>query len=137
MVQAVSNIPHLGVQIACYLVSPDRLFQITVAFRILVIRPDKDPLLTSWHGKGANAGHDIRNDLSRLELAHQSLVLRVELAVPVYLGVVELEDAAGLADLDVQVIGSREDLVGESSKLIVRANIIDLVDDGPEVRVLV
>lgn len=64
-------------------------------------------------------------------------MLGVELAVPVYFGVVEFEDTAGLAYLNVQIIRTPEDFVGKSSELVLRANVVDLVDDGLDVRVLV
>jgi hypothetical protein len=64
-------------------------------------------------------------------------VLGVELAIPVDLGVVEFEDTASLADFDVQIIRAPEDFVGKSSELVLRANVVDLVNDSLDVRVLV
>lgn len=64
-------------------------------------------------------------------------MLVAELGVPVHLCIVEGKNAAALADLDEQVVGPGKDLVGEDAELVLRADVARLVDDGPEVRVLV
>jgi hypothetical protein len=122
---------------ATYLVPCDRRLQVLVALGILVIRPDKDTLLARRHGKGPDAGHDVGHHLARLEQVDEPLVLAAQLRVPVDLGVVEVERAAELADLDEQVLGPREELVLERPELVVRADVVDLVDDGADVGVLV
>ncbi|KAI6754259.1 hypothetical protein HG530_012773 [Fusarium avenaceum] len=117
--------------------SRTRSADVTITLWVLVVGPDEDALLTSWNSKGSDTSHDICHNLTRLEEACDSLVLGVELAVPVYFGVVEFEDTAGLAYLNVQIIRTPEDFVGKSSELVLRANVVDLVDDGLDVRVLV
>lgn len=104
---------------------------------VLVVGPDEDTLLASGHSERSNAGHDICHNLTRLEQACDSLVLCIKLAVPVYLGVVEPEGTASLAHLDVHVVGPAKDLVGKGPKLILRADIIGLVDDGLDMRILI
>jgi hypothetical protein len=103
---------------SAHLVPTDRVLKVTITLRVLVVGPDKDALLTSWDGERPNTSHYICHDLSRLEQACDSLVLSVELAVPVYLGVIKLENAASLADFDIQVIGTSENFVGKGSELV-------------------
>ena len=67
----------------------------------------------------------------------EAAVLRLELAVPVDLAVVELEDAVALGHLDVEVVGAGEDLVLEGTELRFGADVVDLVDDGLDGGVLV
>lgn len=94
-------------------------------------------LLARGHGKGANAGHDIAHDLAGLEEVDEPAVLRLELAVPVDLGVVKLERAAVLRHLDVQIVLAGEDLVLKRPELGLGADVLDLVDDGLDLGVLV
>lgn len=101
-----------------HLVPTDRFLEVAVALWVLVVGPDKDALLASWHRKGSNTSHDICNNLSRPEKSCNPLVFCVELAVPVYLGVVELENAAGLAHLHAHVIRTTKDFVGKGPELV-------------------
>ena len=87
------------------------------ALGVLVVGPNKDALLARGHGKGPDAGHDIAHDLARLEHADEPPVLRLELGVPVDLGVVKLEDAVALADLHVQIVRPGQDFVLKSPEL--------------------
>ena len=107
------------------------------ALGVLIVGPDKDVLLAGGHGERPNAGHDVAHDLARLEDVDEPAVLRLELAVPVDLGVVELEGAVALGDLDVQVVGAGQDFVLERPELGVGADIVDLVDDGLDLGVLI
>lgn len=61
----------------------------------------------------------------------------LELAVPVDLGVVELEDAVVLLDLDVHVVRSTKDFIAEGPELGLVADVVDFVDDGADFGVLV
>lgn len=119
------------------LVLLDRCIQVLVAFGVHIVGEDEDALPTCWHGKRPDARHDICDNFSRLEHADESGVFRLELAVPVHLGVVELEDAIVLLDLDVHILGSAENLVGKCSELRVAADIVHLVDNGANLGVLV
>lgn len=107
------------------------------ALGVLVVGPDKDVLLARGHGEGPDAGHDVAHDLARLENVDQPAVLRLQLAVPVDFGVVKLEDAVALGDLDVEVVGPGQDFVLECPELGLGADVVDLVDDGLDLRVLV
>lgn len=64
-------------------------------------------------------------------------MLGLELAVPIDLGVVELEDTVVLGDLDLEVTRAGENFVLEGPKLGLSSNIVNLVDDGFDDRVLV
>ncbi len=64
-------------------------------------------------------------------------MLCLELAVPIDLGVVELEDAVALGDLDVEVVWAGQHLVLEGPELGLGADIIDLINHGPDLGVLV
>lgn len=94
-------------------------------------------LLAGGHGEGPDAGHDVAHDLARPEDVDQPAVLRLQLAVPVDFGVVELEDAVALGDLNVEVVGPGQDFVLEGPELGLGADVVDLVDDGLDLRVLV
>jgi hypothetical protein len=102
-----------------------------------IVGPDKDTFLAGRHCKRSDTSHDIANGLALGEGVDKPLVFSIQSAVPVDLCVVELESAVGFADLDVHVIGSSKDLVLEGAILALLADIIDLVDDGPDGRVFV
>lgn len=122
---------------AADLVLLDGRLQALEALGVLVVGPDEDALLAGGHGEGPDAGHDVADDLAGLEEVDEPAVLRLELAVPVDLGVVKLEDAAALGDLDVQVVRTSQDFVLEGPELGLGPDVVDLVDDGPELGVLV
>lgn len=120
-----------------YLVPLDNLGEVLVAVWVFVICPHKDAVLAGGHRKGPNAGHDVGHDLAGLEHGRDALVLGAELGVPVDFGVVKLEDAAGFADFDVEVVGPGQDLVGKGAELALGADVVDLVDDCADAGVLV
>ena len=120
-----------------HLVSLYDFTEILVALWVLIIRPHKHALLARWCGKGTNSGHDIHDHLPGSKHVTDSLVLCVEFRIPVDLGIVKVEDAAGLTDLDEQVIWPGQDFVAEGAELAFCANVVDFVDDGANVWVLV
>jgi hypothetical protein len=107
------------------------------ALRILVVGPDKDALLAGGHGEWPDAGHDVAHDLARLEEVDEPAVLRLQLAVPVDLGVVKVEDAVAFGHLDVEVVRTGQHFVLERPELGLGADVVDLVDDCFELGVLV
>jgi len=119
------------------LVPLDRVVQIPVALRVHVVCPYEDALLSRGHCERSDTRHNVTHHLSGLELVDEPRVFVLELGVPVDFCVVELEDAVVLLDLDVEVVGPREDFVAESSELGFLADVVDLVDDGAEARRLV
>lgn len=64
-------------------------------------------------------------------------MLGFQTGVPVDLCVVEGEDAAAFHDLDVHVVRPGQDLVLEGAVDVFGADVVDLVDDGADERVLV
>lgn len=114
-----------------------RLLQVFVALRVLVVGPYKDTLLSSRHSKRTDASHDIGHDLAGLEQGSDTVVLVTQLRVPVDFGIVKLEGASALANLDEHIVGPGQDLVGKGAELVLCADIVRLVDDGPEVGVLI
>ena len=120
-----------------YLVPSDTCGEGCVALRVHVICPDKYPLFPCRHGKWPDTSHNIAYYLPGLEKFDQSSMLGFELGVPVYLGVVELEDAVVFAQLDVQVVRTSQDLVLEGSKLGLLPNVVCLVNDRLDVWILV
>ncbi|KAI6760202.1 hypothetical protein HG531_013403 [Fusarium graminearum] len=103
---------------SAHLVPTNRILKVAVTLWVLVVGPNMDALLASWDGERPNTSHDIYHNLSWLEQACDSLMLGIKLAVPVYLGVIKLESAASLTDLDIQVIRTSENFVGKGSKLV-------------------
>ena len=120
-----------------YLVPVDSYLHILVALGVHVVSPDKDALLASRNRKGADASHDIADDLAGLKHVDKPAVLGLQLAVPVHLCVIKLEDAVVLGNLDLHVIGTSQDLVLEGSELGLGSDVVDLVDDGADVLGLV
>ena len=127
----------MGRRALAHLVALDALVQVAVALRVVVVGPDEDAFLAGGDGEGADAGHDVADDLAGAKQVDEAGVLAVQLAVPVDLGVVEAEDALVLAHLDVEVVGPGEDLVAERAELGLGAHVRGLVDHRPDVRVLV
>lgn len=111
--------------------------KILIALRVHIVGPDEDASLSGRGGKGTDAGHDIADHLARLKELHQPAVLRLELAVPVDLCVVEGKCASALGDLDIHVVRPRKDLVLECPVDVLCTDVVHFVDDCPYERVLV
>ncbi len=108
-----------------------------VAVWVEVVGPDEAFLLAGWDGKGPNACCHVAYGLAFLEDVAYALVLGVQACVPVDLGKVELEGAALLVDLDVQVVFAVEDLVLEGAEGVLATDGVELVDDRLDHGVLV
>jgi hypothetical protein len=119
------------------LIFDHRFFHACITIRVEIVRPHKYPLLPRWDGKRSHARHDVADNLARLERVNQSLVLSLEAAVPVDLGVVEAEDAVAFADFHIHIIRPREDFVCECPEFRVCPHIVHFVNDSPNARVLV
>lgn len=102
-----------------------------------VVGPDKALFLARGHGKGADAGHDVAYGLALFEHVAEALVLGVQTRVPVDLGKVEFKGAALLAQLDVHVVGTVQNLVLEGPECVFGADVVQLVDDSLDHGVLV
>lgn len=119
------------------MVASDDVAQVFETFRVFVIRPDKHALFTGRDSKWTDSSHDVGNDLARFEQRRDALVLGAKFGVPVDLGVVKFEETSSFANFDEHIIGSSENFVRECSEFALRANIVNLVDDCADGRVLV
>ena len=119
-----------GAHVVADLVARDGVAQRGDAVGVEVVGPHEDALLAGGDGEGADAGHDVADHVAGLEHGDQPAVLGVEPRVPVDLCVVEAEGALLLLDLDVEVVGAGEDLVGEGAEGGRLADHVDFVDHG-------
>lgn len=119
------------------MVTTNNVAQIFEAFGVLIVCINKYSLSTRRYSKGTNASHDVGNNLAGLEQSGDTLVFSAKLGVPVYLGVVKLEKASCLANFDKHIVRSSEDFVRECSEFALGTNIVNLVDNGADGRVLV
>ena len=115
-----------------HLVPPHSIIQTRKTVRVQIVSPDEDILLPGWHRERANAGHDIADGFSGLELVDEAPVLGVEPAVPIYFGVVKTKSAVFLVDLDIQVWVAGEKLVAEGAVFALLANLVRFVDYGAD-----
>lgn len=120
-----------------YLVAYHGVSERGIAFRIQVVGPYEDLPLGGWHRKRTHTGHYIANYFPRLEEADKSLMLGVESAIPVDFGVVEAESAVQHFDVDVHGWISCEQLVLKGPVFILRTNVVSLVDNRSDSRILI
>ena len=119
-----------GAHIVADFVDGDVVGQTPVALRVQVVGPHKTLFLPCGHGKGAHAGCDVADCVPFLKDGAEPLVLGVQARVPVDFGKVELEGAALLVDLDVEVVFADEDFVLEGAEGVFAADVVEFVDDG-------
>ena len=115
----------------------DVVYERVVRLGVEVVGPNEALFLARRDGKWAYACHDIAYGLAFLEQVAKTLVLGVQTCVPVDLGKVKLEGAALLAELDIHVVRSVQDLVLKCAKGVLCAHIVQFVDDSLDHRVLV
>lgn len=121
-----------GADVVGDFVAGDGVAQGGDAVGVEVVGPDEDALFASGDGEGADAGHDVADDVAGVEEGDEAAVLGVEAGVPVDFGVVEAEGALFLLDLDVEVVGAGEDFVGEGAEGGGVADLVDFVDYGSD-----
>lgn len=119
-----------------YLVPVDSILKVFIALWVVVVRPDEHTSLPSGNSKWSNTSHHITHNLARLKHPDNSCVLFLKFAIPIYLGVVELENTTILVDLDVQIVWTCEDLVAKCPELRAGAYIVRFVDDRTDMLVL-
>ena len=111
-----------------YLIPRDGIFKTGIAIRIQVIGPYKYPFLPRWYSEWSNTGHNITDCLSLLEDVHYPFMFRYQSGTPVDLRVVESKCATEQFGLNIQGRITGEEFISKSAKLVVCANIADLVD---------
>lgn len=111
--------------------------QALVAVRVKVVGPHKGALLAARDRERPRARHHVADRLARLEQLAQPRVLRAQSRVPVDLGVVEVKRAFLLFHGNVHVRVAGEKLVVEGAEVAVRADLINLIDHGAHVGLLV
>jgi hypothetical protein len=126
-----------GLHVLIDLVAADSVEHTSMTVWVEIVGPDKDTFLACRHCERSDTSHDITHGLALGERVDKPLVFSIQSAIPVDLCIIELESAVGFADLDVHVIGPSKNLVLEGAILALLADIIDLVDDGPDGRVFV
>jgi hypothetical protein len=119
------------------LVDLDICYKRVVGLWVEVVGPYEALFLARGHGKRADACHDVAYGLTLFECVAEAFVLGVQTCVPVDLGKIEFKGAALLAEFDVHVVRSVQDLVLECSEGILCPHIVELVDDSLDHGVLV
>lgn len=120
-----------------YLVTSNGLLHVRVAVRVQVVGPHEDAALGGAHRKGADAGHDVAHGLARSKELDQAVVLLAQFAVPVDLGVVEVEDQLPDPGLHLHPGLAGQELEREGAVFGPGADVAGLVDDRLQRRVLV
>lgn len=108
-----------------------------IACRVQIVSPYPDLLLRRRQCERSHSGHDIADGFSRLELRDQTMMLRAESCIPVYFGVIEVEDTLLFFDFYNHFIRTGEDFVSECAELVLSAHIVEFVDDGADGRVFI
>ena len=99
-----------------YLVSFDIVLEACITFRIQVISPHKNLLLSCRYCKWSYTCHYIADGFSGCKYLNKTSVLSIEPAVPVNLGVIETKNALLFPDFDIQVRLPSEKLVLKGTK---------------------
>ncbi len=120
-----------------YLVASNGLPKVGIAIRIEVVGPGEDATLAGSHRKGAHPGHDVAHGLACSKAVRQLLMLGTQSAVPVDLGVVEVENKIFDLDFDVHVGFAGQHFISEGPKLRVGPNVFRLVDHRLDIGILV
>ena len=108
-----------------------------VAGGVQIIRPHKYAPFSRGYGKGSHPSRDITDHFAGLKQLDEATVLGVKSAVPVNFRVVEAKNAILFSCFDDHVRISGEELEAESSILALFANVIELVDNGSNLRVFI